>query len=65
MNTDFGLAAVKREGASIPVDPKAKVGKEPPDADWMELRIPRKMGRKAVHAMVDRWLDRGRGRGGA
>lgn len=58
----FGTAAVKREGSSMPVD-KAHPGdgREADESDWMELNIPRKASRKAVHAMVDEWLDDKRG----
>lgn len=57
----FGAAQVKREGAAIPVDGKGRKGKPAPGSDWMELNIPMKMSRKAVHRMVDKWLDEGRG----
>lgn len=58
----FGAAPVKREGAAIPFDAKARKGKPAPASDWMELNIPRKMSRKAVHRLVDKWLDGGRDR---
>lgn len=61
----FGVAVIKKEGAAVRMDP-ASTGddRKAVESDWMELRIPRKASRKAVHAMVDRWLDAGRGRKG-
>lgn len=59
----FGLAIAKREGTVISYtgDPKPrrprKGEKRPVENDWMELPIPKNMGRARVHKMVDEWLD--------
>ena len=54
----FGLAVAKCEGAAIQFDPGAKPGgKRPVGNDWMELPVPKNMGRARVHKMVDEWLD--------
>ena len=61
----FGMAPVKREGYSINLatgkaykttdaERTAAVKRGP---DWMELPIPKNMGRARVHKMVDEWLD--------
>lgn len=61
----FGMAAIKREGYSTNLktgkshrtteaERRAAAKRGP---DWMELQIPKNMGRARVHKMVDEWLD--------